>query len=116
MPAPGKISNDLAALAFGEKVEMPHAQTEVKVDAKVLDAYVGEYEIRPGIVLTVTKAGEQLMAQLTGQPKFDLFAESETKFFLKVVDAQITFVKDDGGKISHLILHQGGNTQARKIK
>jgi hypothetical protein len=56
------------------------------------------------------------MTQLTGQPKFELFPESETKFFLKVVDAQITFVKDDKGVITHAIVHQGGDHKAKKIK
>lgn len=116
MPAPGKISSDLAGIVLGEKVEIPGARVEVKVDPKILDQYTGQYEIKPGIVLTVTKEADRLMAQLTGQPKFDLFPESENKFFLKVVDAQISFVKDDNGQVTHLILHQGGDTQAKKIK
>jgi hypothetical protein len=45
-----------------------------------------------------------------------LFPESETKFFLKVVDAQVSFVKDDQGAVTHLILHQGGEQKAKKIK
>jgi hypothetical protein len=48
------------------------------------------------------------MTQITGQPKFPLFAESENHFFLKVVDAQVEFVKDAQGKVTHLIIHQGG--------
>ena len=50
----------------------------------------------------------------TGQLKFELFAESETKFLLKVVDAKITFVKDAAGNVTHL--HRGGDRQAKKIK
>lgn len=117
MPAPGKISADLAGIVLGDNVEIPKPRVEIKVDPKLIDAYVGVYEVRPGVVLTVTKETDHLMAQLTGQPKFDLFPESESKFFLKVVDAQITFVKDDKGEVSHLILHQGGrDTQAKKVK
>jgi hypothetical protein len=57
------------------------------------------------------------MAQATGQEKFEIFPESETKFFLKVVDAQIEFVKDASGKVTGLILYQGGQKlQAKKIK
>lgn len=55
------------------------------------------------------------MAQATGQPQFELFPESETKFFLKVIDAKVTFVKDDTGKVTHLILHQGGDREAKRI-
>ncbi|MGH9849424.1 MAG: serine hydrolase, partial [Blastocatellia bacterium] len=60
--------------------------------------------------------GDSLMTQATGQPKFELFPESETRFFLKVVEAQVTFVKDDKGAVTHLILHQGGDQKAKKIK
>ncbi len=56
----------------------------------------------------MTVEGGQLMTQATGQPKFPVFAESETKFFLKVVDAQLEFVKNDKGEVTHVILHQGG--------
>jgi hypothetical protein len=48
------------------------------------------------------------MEQATNQPKFPLFAESETMFFLKVVDAQVEFFKNDKGEVTHLVLHQGG--------
>jgi len=51
-----------------------------------------------------------------GQPQAELFPESETKFFLKVVDAQVTFVKDDKGAVTHLIWHQGRDQKAKKIK
>ena len=58
-----------------------------------------------------------LFVQATGQEKFPAFAESEAKFFLKVVDAQISFVEDDSGAIVSLILHQNGaNQPARKVK
>lgn len=115
-PPPAKVSLDLAAVVFGEKYEIPRAQTEMKVDPKILDSYVGQYQFAPGATLTITNEGGQLMAQLTGQPKFELFAESETKFFLKVVEAAVTFVKDDKGEVTHLILHQGGDRQAKKVK
>ena len=62
----------------------------------------------------VGREGDQLMLQATGQPKFELFAESETEFFLKVVDAQITFVKSTSGDVTELIVHQGGANQPAK--
>jgi hypothetical protein len=48
------------------------------------------------------------MEQATGQAKLPLFAESEAKFFLKIVDAQIEFFRDDKGEVTNLVLHQGG--------
>ena len=114
-PGPGPITQDLGAIVFGEKYEIRAATTEVKVDPKIYDAYAGRYELAPNFILTITREGDRLMAQATGQPQFELFPESETKFFLKVIDAKVTFVKDDSGKVTHLILHQGGDRQAKRI-
>ena len=114
-PNPGQLSSDLAAIAFGEKYVIPAPIVEVKVDPKIYDAYVGRYELAPNFILTISKEGDRLMAQATGQPPFELFPSSETKFFLKAVDAQITFVRDEAGKVTHLILHQGGDRQAKRI-
>jgi hypothetical protein len=67
--------------------------------------------------LKISLANEQLFVQLTGQPPFPLFAESELVFFPKVADAQIQFVKDENGEITHLLLFQGGNkTEAKRKK
>ena len=63
----------------------------------------------------MTVEGGRLMTQITGQPKFELFAESETKFFLKVVEAQVEFFTDASGAVTHLMIHQGGQeTKAAK--
>ena len=72
---------------------------------------MGQYQLTPTFILTVTREGDRLMTQATGQGKIEVFPESETKFFLKVVDAQLTFVKDDSGKVTYVILHQGGRDQ-----
>jgi CubicO group peptidase (beta-lactamase class C family) len=99
------------------KLEPPKERKEIKLDARILDAYVGEYQFAPGLSFTITREGDQLFAQATGQGKIELFAETETDFFLKVANAQITFVKDDKGQVTHLVLHQnGGNQKAQKIK
>lgn len=83
-------------------------RTEIAVDEAVLQAYVGEYALAPTFSIIVTREGASLYAQATGQPRFQIFAESPTEFFLKVVDAQITFEKDSAGKVTQLVLHQGG--------
>ncbi len=92
------------------------ARQEIKVDSKVLDAYVGQYELTPEFILTFTREGDKFYTQATGQPKIEVFAESETKFFLKVVDAQLTFVKNNDGRVTHVILLQGGREQYAKRK
>jgi hypothetical protein len=55
----------------------------------------------------ITLEGDQLYSQATGQPKVPIFAETETKFFLKVVDAQVEFFKDESGKVLYFVIHQG---------
>jgi CubicO group peptidase (beta-lactamase class C family) len=115
-PGPGPISQTLAAIALGEKYELPRERIAVKVDPKLTDAYVGEYQLGPNAVMTISKVGEQLYAQPTGQPRVEIYPEAETKFFLKVVDAQLTFVKDEKGQVTHLIFHQGGDREAKRIK
>jgi CubicO group peptidase (beta-lactamase class C family) len=111
MPSsPSKISRDLASILFGQPVSTPKVREVAKVDPKIYDAYVGKYELGPNFVLTVTREGDHLMTQATGQGKIEVFPESETHFFLRVVDAQLTFVREDD-KVTHLILHQNGSSR-----
>ncbi|HVP91022.1 MAG TPA: serine hydrolase [Terriglobales bacterium] len=95
----------------------PAPRKEVTVDPKVLQTYVGEYALSPAFVIAVTLEGNALFIQASGQSKLPVFAESETEFFLKVVDAQISFVKGEGGTVTGLVLHQNGQNQpGKKIK
>ncbi len=92
-------------------------RAEVEVAEEILETYVGEYALAPTFSIVVTLEDGTLFEQATGQGKFALFAESETKFFLKVVDAQISFTKDDSGAVTGMILHQNGaNQPARKVR
>jgi hypothetical protein len=77
----------------------------------ILETYVGEYEL-PSLSVVVTLEDGALFAQPSGQGKVALYAESEVKFFLKVVEAQVTFTKDESGAVTGMILHQGGREQA----
>lgn len=96
---------------------LPAPAKEAAVDPAVYDGYVGEYELAPGFTITIGKEGDKLMAQATGQPKIELRPESQTKFFIKEVGAQVEFVVDQSGKASSMVLHQGGQTlPAKRIK
>ena len=88
--------------------EPPPERTEVDLDATILESYVGDYALAPDFVLTITVDEGAIWAQATGQQKLQIFPESETEFFLKVVDAQISFELDDTGVVTGLVLHQGG--------
>lgn len=112
--APGDIAGKLAAVVHGEKVVMQSERKEIKVPHEILAKYVGSYELAPGIFITMSLDGNQFFTQLTGQPKFEVFAETEKDFFLKVVDAQLTFEMDGQGKVTGLVLHQNGRDQTAK--
>jgi CubicO group peptidase (beta-lactamase class C family) len=106
-PAPPQLANKLAAVTRGEEVLLPTERKEISIPAEILSQYVGTYELQPGFDLEITLEGDQLYSQATGQGKVTIFAETEAKFFLKVIDAQLEFLKDESGKVSHLVLHQG---------
>lgn len=98
-------NDDLGRHILESRYPVAAVRKEVQVDPAILEHYVGEYQLTPAFKITVTRDGARLFVQATGQPRFEVFAQSETEFFLKVVDAQITFEKDA------LILHQGGRDQ-----
>jgi len=89
----------------------PKPRTQTTVDAAVFERYVGRYQLAPSAVLTITRDGTRFFVQLTGQPTFEIFAESEKDYFLKVVDAQLTFETDAQNKAVAVVLHQNGIDQ-----
>lgn len=89
--------------------EAPPAERQaIELDPAVYDAYVGTYELAPSFKITVTREGDRLLAQATGQPQFEIFPSSETRFFLRVVEAEVEFQKGADGKAASLTLFQGG--------
>ncbi len=83
-------------------------EKDVVVADTILESYIGKYELKPGFVLTVTKEGKQLSAQATGQPAIEIYPKSETEFYLKVVNAQLEFHKNETGDVDSVTLYQGG--------
>ncbi|HVN06824.1 MAG TPA: serine hydrolase, partial [Bryobacteraceae bacterium] len=97
-------------------VELPPERKAITLPVATLQKYVGVYDLAPGVDVTMSLEGDQLMTQITGQPQFPLYAETETRFFLKVVDAQVDFVKDSTGAVTHIVLHQGGTDHEARRK
>lgn len=87
---------------------MPAARPEIQLTEAQLQPFVGEYELMPGFNIAVTNEGGQLFCQATGQPRFEVFATTTTRFFLKVVTADIEFYPEPDGKVNKLVLFQGG--------
>jgi CubicO group peptidase (beta-lactamase class C family) len=105
-PSPEQLAAQLVAIAHGETARLPTERKEIPLPAAAA-TYAGVYELTPALTMTITLKGSQMFAQLTGQGAIPIFAESDTNFFVKVVDAQISF-GGEGGAITHLVLHQNG--------
>jgi CubicO group peptidase (beta-lactamase class C family) len=104
---------------FGTRTEeAPGSERQaVRVDPALYDAYAGVYELAPGFQITVTREGDQLFGQPTGQSKAELFPTSETEFFLRVDDVQISFQRGADGKATGLVMHQGGrDTPGKRVQ
>ena len=94
-----------------------HGDDAVKLTPGQLDAFIGQYQYGPGAVMTISRDGAQLLAQLTGQPKLPIFPKSETEFEWRIVAATVQFVKGDDGKVAKAVHTQNGTTlDAPKIK
>ena len=89
--------------------DVPKAKVQARVDPSLYDTYSGVYRLAPGFDLTIRREGDRLLSQATGQAEVEVFPESRTRFFLKVVDAQLTFVWAPDGSVNEVILHQGGH-------
>jgi hypothetical protein len=101
----------------------------VKLDAKLLDACIGEYVIAPdsvffgdGAKVTIRRNGDHLVWQGVGRAALpgalDVYPESETNFFVKINGAQLTFIKNDKGEVTALIHHMEGlpDSEGKKLK
>lgn len=101
-----------AVLAQPRAAEAPVAgresQAAVTVEAQVLDAHVGYYRLNPQSILAITREGDQLFAQLTGERKLRIFPQSDREFLYKAAAARIAFVTDGAHPSAELILHRNG--------
>jgi len=101
-------ADDIGFHLLDETIPLKQIRKPVTVAADILKKYVGVYEITPMFDLTITEENGQLFTKATNQPRFNLYGESDSKFYLKVVDAQVEFIKNDAGVVDKLILYQNG--------
>jgi CubicO group peptidase (beta-lactamase class C family) len=106
---PGRLAGDIAQVYLADKMEPRRSPKAIALAPEALDRFVGRYDYG-NAVLSVTRDGTRLYAQLGGQPRFEIFPSSENEFFWKVVEARVTFVKDDAGRVTKAVHRQGGGT------
>lgn len=111
------IGDRVEKLLAGDIMGPLPLHSPVTIDAKILDDYLGSYELAPGARFTVTREGDQLFGQIAGQRPVRVYPEAKDRFFTRVVDAVVTFNRSDQGKIISLVLRQNGrDTTAKKVQ
>ena len=103
-----RISEDLAAILFGQPYRMPKKALKDPEIASSYSDFVGSYQIKVGFNLDIRQEDGRLYCQIAGQPKLQLYPETPTRFFFRELDANITFVKGTNGRIMKLVLRQSG--------
>jgi CubicO group peptidase (beta-lactamase class C family) len=110
-----EIAGKMAALTFGETVQLNSAPREIKLSPEILAHYVGTYEVSPNLSLIVTIKSDQLMAQFSRQEQVPILAESETRFFINA-DFRFEFIKDSAGNVTEAIIHyRGQDARAARV-
>src|SRR5262249_29228273 len=104
----GDPTYDEMMVGYIDYIVKARDRATVRVDPAILDRYAGEYEIMPGRTMMIQKSGESLVVGSKGFPTAPIFPESETKFFFKAVDVDLTFVKNDKGEVTEVIIDNGG--------
>ena len=95
----------------------PKEKVISKIDPAVYDDYVGEYELAPGVIVTITTEGDKLISEGPNQPKAEMLPESSATFFLREVDATFTFVRDATGRVVQVNIRRGGREfTAKRIR
>ncbi len=92
----------------------PAERKSITLPVNVLEDYVGKYELAPTFIITIKIDNERLIAQATGQPEFELFAEEKDNFYLKAVPAEVVFNRSDSGDVESLTLKQNGQEMPAK--
>jgi CubicO group peptidase (beta-lactamase class C family) len=98
----------LVELLAGNDPKPLRVPAAISLSAEALEPFVGKYQLAPLVMVNVTRENDQLYVQLTGQPRLALVPADKQKFFVRAVEANFEFSRDDAGKVTGLVLHQGG--------
>jgi CubicO group peptidase (beta-lactamase class C family) len=102
------VARAVAIIALGGKIVRPEDRQVISMNSADLARFVGQYQLAPTFIISVRVEGDHLTGQATGQPPLAMFPESDVDFFARALDAQLTFQKDENGKVTGVVLHQSG--------
>ena len=106
-----------AQVASRTDLPLPQEKKAVVLEPAIIDRYVGEYELQPGLTITVSREASGLLIQFMGEPKLEILPMSEIRFFLKTVDGEVEFSRDASGHTTGLTLYRGERVlPAKKTK
>lgn len=116
-PTIGKVSNGIYAILYNQKYEVPKQRKAVSLDEQTMQQYNGQYELKPGLIVTINAKDSVLIATPTGQGDKTLYAEKKDFFFEKEEDVQLDFTRNDKNEVDGFIFHQSGREiRVKKIK
>lgn len=81
---------------------------KIVIDESILRKYLGDFELQPDFIISISQNKTQLFGQATGPPKLELIPNSETEFRVEGADVLIEFVPNEDQIFGMLKLHQGG--------
>ncbi len=114
--SPEVVSTTIGNFILKDKLEPQEALLTKDISAEELQNFSGKYDYGQGMILTVTVEGNQIFAQMTGQPNFEIFPADNDMFYWKVVDAKIQFKRNEAGEITAATHFQGGmEIKVRKL-
>lgn len=124
---PSGMSDSIAETFFGEYMESAEGEMTEAIqaapfnpeayDPEKFDVFAGRYELEemPGFVLTFSREDSTLFIQATGQPKTEIVPVSDSTFKITVVEASVTFHRNQENRVESLTLHQNGDHLARRL-
>ena len=86
----------------------------IALSVEALKKYVGRYQVRPNVVITISREGDQLSMQPPGQPAHPIYPKSKTDFFLKIANIKIDFMVNTANQVTGLVIHQSGHSVSAK--
>jgi predicted alpha/beta superfamily hydrolase len=105
------------AEGYSRGLQFVYTKPEVKVDPKILNEYVGEYEVNPQMRVTVERDGDRLVGIAPGNFKMTFYAEAEKDFYIKGSYMILHFRRDEAGKVDGFQSEQyTGATFLKKVK
>lgn len=113
-PLIDRLGIDLLKMLGGADPAPMTLPAVARLDTAALERYVGSYGFGNGATMTISRQRDRLYSNLEEQAPLRIYPSSESEFFLRAVDAQITFVRSADGRVTGLVLHQNGIDQTAR--